>query len=249
MAYEDLNQLLESADLRYYNRHQDPNAQTNSANYNPGRYQFIKLDTLIDQFYISHVGSDKLISKVNKLDIRYHASRALQEFSYDILRSHKGLEFDVQANLNMILPEDFVGYNRVSYIDDNGLKRPILYNHDTSNPFAPLQSNSNNISKEGNFSLFTKATLYAGSNFVKLDAIYPEIYSHFIHAYNTKPSVLNYANPELFDLVTPNIPAGDYTLAFGVWHDQSVNATWVELKDANNLLKRKLRPTHNYSRI
>ena len=52
-----------------------------------GNYQFISLQEIIAQFEITYVGEGKLIPKLNKLDIQFHAMRALQELSFDTFKS------------------------------------------------------------------------------------------------------------------------------------------------------------------
>ena len=43
-----------------------------------GNYQFISLQEIIAQFEIAYVGEGKIIPKINKLDIHFHAHRAMQ---------------------------------------------------------------------------------------------------------------------------------------------------------------------------
>ena len=59
----------------------------NSANY--GNYQFVNLDTIINNFMYIYVGENKIISKINRTDVQFHAMRAVQELSYDVLKSFK----------------------------------------------------------------------------------------------------------------------------------------------------------------
>ena len=42
-----------------------------------GNYQFISLQTIINNFMISYVGSNKIIPKVRKADVAFHAQRAV----------------------------------------------------------------------------------------------------------------------------------------------------------------------------
>ena len=44
---------------------------------------------------VAYVGEDKLISKVSRTDVQFHAMRAAQELSYDVLRSIKSQEIEV----------------------------------------------------------------------------------------------------------------------------------------------------------
>ena len=75
-----------------------------------GDYQHITLEDIINQFIVSYVGENKIISKVRRTDVQFHAMRALQELSYDTLNKYKSLEFTVPATLKMPLPQDFVNH-------------------------------------------------------------------------------------------------------------------------------------------
>ena len=77
----------------------------NSGVNNYGDYQFISLDTIISQFLISYVGENKIISKAKRTDVSFHAQRALQELSFDTLKSIKSFEMEVPPSLQVPLPQ------------------------------------------------------------------------------------------------------------------------------------------------
>ena len=54
-----------------------------------GSYQFTPLETIIDQFMISYVGEDKIIPKIKRQNVKFHAMRGMQEFSFDVFKSFK----------------------------------------------------------------------------------------------------------------------------------------------------------------
>ena len=115
-----------------------------SAENNYGGYAYIKLNELINNFLVAYVGAGKLIPSVKRTDVIFHAKRGLQEFSYDTLRSVKSLEFDMTPSLSMPLPQDYVNYIRLSWIDSIGVKH-IIYPGEslTVNPFSsPEQDNA-----------------------------------------------------------------------------------------------------------
>ena len=112
-------------------------ADGNSANY--GKYEFIKLLHIINNFLYIYVGENKIINKVNRSEVRFHAMRALQELSYDILRSIKAQEIEVPNTLKMILPQDYVNYVKLTRSDGNGIERVLYPTGKTSNPFAITQ--------------------------------------------------------------------------------------------------------------
>lgn len=92
---------------------------------NHGKYAYITLDDIINNFEVAYVGEDKLIEKVKRTDIMFHAKRGLQEFSYDILKSVKSMELNVGPSLKAIIPQDYVNYVKISSIDNSGVKRTV----------------------------------------------------------------------------------------------------------------------------
>ena len=108
---------------------------------NYGSYEYIKLTDAIDNFMVGYVGDGKLIQKAKKSDVLFFAKRALQEFSYDTLKSIHSQELNIPPSLSVILPQDYVNYVRVSWIDQLGVKR-IIYpaNNLTISPYEnPIQ--------------------------------------------------------------------------------------------------------------
>ena len=99
-----------------------------------GNYQFISLQNIIDQFIIAYVGENKIIPKVNKVDVAFHAQRALQELSFDTFKSTKAQEIEVPDTLQMILPHDYVNYVKISWSDDAGIEHVLYPAIKTSNP-------------------------------------------------------------------------------------------------------------------
>jgi len=104
-----------------------------------GGYQFISLQELIAQFEIAYVGEGKIIPKINKLDIQFHAMRGLQEFSFDTFKSFKAQQIEVPPSLQMPLPHDYVNYTRLSWVDSSGIKHTLHPTSSTSNPFQIRQ--------------------------------------------------------------------------------------------------------------
>ena len=109
----------------------------NSDNY--GDYQFTSLDSIINGFMVAYVGESKLINKVNRTDVQFHAMRGIQEFSYDILKSVKAQEVEVPNTLQMILPQDYVNYSKITTSGNDGIERVLYPTGKTSNPFAITQ--------------------------------------------------------------------------------------------------------------
>jgi len=104
-----------------------------------GNYQFVSLDEIISSFMVVYVGEGKTLTKVNRTDVQFHGMRAIQELSYDILKSHKAYEIEVPSTLVMYLPQDYVNYTKIVRVDGNGIEKPLYPTGRTSNPFPIKQ--------------------------------------------------------------------------------------------------------------
>ena len=105
-----------------------------------GGYQFVTLKDIIKAFQVVYVGEGKLIDKVNRTDIAFRAQRALQELSFDTLKSIKSQEIEVPPSLQMVLPQDYVNYVKITRADSAGVERIIYPAIHTSNPTAISQN-------------------------------------------------------------------------------------------------------------
>ena len=104
-----------------------------------GGYQFVSLDDIIDQFTIAYVGEDKLINRTKRTEIAFHAQRALQELSFDTFKSTKSQEIIVPNSLQMLLPQDYVNYVKLSWSDSSGIEHVLYPAIKTSNPKSIVQ--------------------------------------------------------------------------------------------------------------
>ena len=107
-----------------------------------GYYQFASLSEIINNFMLVYVGENKILNKVNFIDVQFHAMRAFQELTYDVMRSYKTVEVTVRPSLTLYLPEDYVNYCKIVRVDSNGIEKPIYPTGRTSNPF-PLSQDAN----------------------------------------------------------------------------------------------------------
>ena len=99
-----------------------------------GNYQFTSLEDIIDAFQVVYVGEGKLIEKASRLDIIFHAKRALQELSFDTFKSIKAYEIVVPSTLKMPLPQDYVNYVKLTRVDQAGIELVLYPARITSNP-------------------------------------------------------------------------------------------------------------------
>ena len=119
---------------------------------NYGEYEYIKISDIVNNFLIAYVGPGKLVLDVKRTDVIFHAKRGLQEFSYDTLKSVHSQELNIPASLSVALPQDYVNYVRVSWIDQLGVKR-IIYpaNNLTINPYENPIQDTQGVPTQDNF--------------------------------------------------------------------------------------------------
>ena len=120
-----------------------------------GSYQHISLAGIINNFMISYVGEEKIIPKVKRSNVLFFAQRAIQELSYDTLKSEKSQEIEVPDSLQMKLPHDYVNYVKLAWIDAAGIEHRIYPVRVTGNPTALLQDNNYNYLFDNNGKLLT----------------------------------------------------------------------------------------------
>ena len=133
--------LLDGTDKQYY--------QGNDF----GNYQFTSLEDIINQFMVVYTGDNKLIKKASRIDVAFHAQRALAELSFDTFKSVKSQQITLPPTLVMPLPRDYVNYTKLSWSDSAGIKHPLYPTGATSNPFQIRQEDDGNYSFPGSYEL------------------------------------------------------------------------------------------------
>ncbi len=99
-----------------------------------GDYRYVSLNDAINNYMVAFVGDGKLIPSVKKSDVLFHAKRGIQEFSYDISRTEKIQEIEIGASLSIPMPQDYIHYVRISFIDDVGIEHIVYPARYTSKP-------------------------------------------------------------------------------------------------------------------
>ena len=73
-----------------------------------GNYRYISLSDIVNNFMISYVGKDKVIPRIKRTDVLFHAKRGIQEFSYDVAKVEKIQEIEVPDSLAMVMPQELI---------------------------------------------------------------------------------------------------------------------------------------------
>jgi len=147
-----------------------------------GNYQFTSLENIINQFQMAYVGEDKLISKIKRVDVAFHAMRALQELSFDTFKSVKSQQIDLPPTLVMPLPHDYVNYTKLSWVDSAGIKHPLYRTNDTSNPFQINQHDDGSYNFENTTSdtgILENSDFSSSTNGWNIESIQPNVLDSF----------------------------------------------------------------------
>ena len=99
-----------------------------------GGYRYISLQDITNNFMIGYVGNGKLIKNTQRSDILFYARRGIQEFAYDVSRVEKIQEIDVGPNLNITMPQDYINYVKITWVDSAGVEHLIMPARYTSKP-------------------------------------------------------------------------------------------------------------------
>jgi hypothetical protein len=119
---------------------------------NYGSYSYISLDDVVNNFLVAYVGDGKLIPSVKRTDVVFHVKRGLQEFSYDTLKSVNKLEVTVPHNLSIPIPQDYVNYVNLYWIDNSGVKHVIMPGDGlTTNPTGVFLDDSKSVPIQDEF--------------------------------------------------------------------------------------------------
>ena len=143
---------LKKLDGGLYGANEAEKAYGETVEENYGGYQYIKLNDIVDNFMVGYVGDGKIIQTCKKSDVVFFAKRSLQEFSYDTLKSIKSQELSIPETLSLAIPQDYVNYVSLAWIDRLGVRHPIYPNNNlTTDPYyTPIQDNKG-IPTQDNF--------------------------------------------------------------------------------------------------
>ena len=127
-----------------------------------GGYRYVPLNDIVTNFMFSYVGEGKLIGKANRRDVVFHTKRAMQEFAYDITKVEKIQEVQIPSTLSIPMPQDYVSYVSVSWIDNSGIEHPIPKGRISSAPSEAISQDSQGnyqFDNDGNLITTTPETI------------------------------------------------------------------------------------------
>lgn len=186
-----------------------------------GYFQHVTLADIISNFMVAEVGDGTMLANTKRTIVEYHAQRAIQELTYDTLRSMKSREYVLDGTqLSIQLPQEAVGIIGVAWTDDSGYKHPMNERRYSGNPTSPLLDSNDEIQYDntGKELRATESDLlrnfntrldeggvqdafynyYAGS--FENDELYDRYYSYYGRRYGSQPSQTNLNGTYVLDI-------------------------------------------------
>ena len=192
-----------------------------------GNYQFTSLKDIINQFMVVYVGEGKAIQKASRLDVAFHAQRAMQELSFDTFKSIKSQEITLPPSLTMILPQDYVNYVKLSFSDSSGIEHVLYPTSKTSNPFNIAQE------EDGTYDFtYKSSTLVKNSDFADSSSL-SSSGTDWTKSASVSPDKVNITSEQLLFEHNSNAPipgtSNKTSRAYAVW--QEVDVTNIDTLD------------------
>lgn len=109
-----------------------------------GNYQYITLENIVNNFIMSQPESSNVLN-TPRYKVLYQARRAFRELYFDVTKEIKAIELDLNPQLTVTVPPDFVNYVRISWVGQNGELYPMAENRSMNIASEYLQDNLYNL--------------------------------------------------------------------------------------------------------
>lgn len=130
-------------DYQYYE-----NSGTAPTNTNHGAYQNVKLSDLVNNYMLNYVGEDLVVDNVPRHRVIYQIKQCIKNLNYDAVKGAKVIEAEIDDELKMVMPSNYVDYIRISRMED-GVLFPMSENRQAFRADAYLRDNNNELTFDG----------------------------------------------------------------------------------------------------
>lgn len=123
-----------------------------------GNYQFSTLTEIVDGLLMERLESDSYLKNTNRNLLLYHAKMEIKELTKRAATSRLMIEMTVGAEGYIVMPQDYVSYNRISLVVTDGATRrlvPLDINYNINTAIGYLQDNDAQIFFDDNGNIIT----------------------------------------------------------------------------------------------
>jgi hypothetical protein len=109
-----------------------------------GNYQYVTLEDIVNNFIMSGQDDD-FTATVDRYKVLYQARRAFRELYFDVTKDIKAVALELSPQLSIVLPQDYIDYVRISWLDSEGGLHPMALDNTLSIASGYLQDNEYGI--------------------------------------------------------------------------------------------------------
>lgn len=82
-----------------------------------GEYVYVTLEEMVRNFIANYTGDGKILRIPRRSQIIYQFKQGIKEFTMNALKEVKAIELELGDTLDIILPNDYVNWVRISYVN------------------------------------------------------------------------------------------------------------------------------------
>ena len=82
-----------------------------------GSYVYETLEQMVINFIDNYTGDGKILNSVKRSKVLYQMKQGIKKFSMNALKEVKAIEIELGDTVDIILPNDYVSYVRISYVN------------------------------------------------------------------------------------------------------------------------------------
>jgi len=106
-----------------------------------GGYQFITLKEMVDDLLADTVDTDSYLANTKRSQLVRQLKRGIRKVNRVTKKMYHAVQITVNPDLYFALPQNYVDWQRVSVVDDDGRLQPLNINHNINTADGYLQNN------------------------------------------------------------------------------------------------------------
>ncbi len=118
---------------------------------NHGSYAYESLENMVNNFMQNYTGNSSRLGPISRHNVLFWMKKGIQNFSADALRESKVIELQIGDTLDVIVPNDYLNYVRVSWLNERtGTLMPMQPERNVRLATAYLQDHTDAILFDNN---------------------------------------------------------------------------------------------------
>lgn len=106
-----------------------------------GDYQYSTLEEIVNNFMYEQ-DDDSYVSQVDRGRVALFGKKGVRELYFDVVNEIISIELDLNPQLTIALPHDYINYTRISWVDVRGKLHPLAIDYSNNLAQAYLQDNN-----------------------------------------------------------------------------------------------------------